>query len=392
MCNLPAARRDFDKILELKPGHKAATESHQELENLDQQMKQVEAQFSSGAALTDPDVQQGIYMQLHSIYDIASDCTRAQLLEIQLLESRAKSTGQQEDWEQLIATTGRLLKSDPSNKEALAVRGVAYFYAGDHDLAKRHFGEALNRDPDYKPAKDGFKKVKDFDNKKKKADAAASERNWEESARLFIEALNVDMHHRKGNVALWRGLADARYHLGRHDEALEAYQAVVNLDPNNEGVKATIVRLLLAAEKWQEAVNRAREFVNQHQQSHELRQMLQEAEVKLKMSTRKDYYKILGVDKSAGEREIKRAYRSLAMVHHPDKHSGGNEEDKRAAEAKFRDIAEAYEVLSDDEKRGRFDRGEDVDQQSQQQQQQNFHNFHNFHGGFHGHQQHFQWG
>lgn len=65
--------------------------------------------------------------------------------------------------------------------------------------------------------------------------------------------------------------------------------------------------------------------------------------------------------------------------------AGVSEEDKKVAEAKFRDIAEAYEVLSDDEKRGRFDRGEDVEQP--QQQQHDFHNFHNFHG----HQQHFQW-
>lgn len=50
-----------------------------------------------------------------------------------------------------------------------------------------------------------------------------------------------------------------------------------------------------------------------------MRQLLQEAERQLKMSTRKDYYKILDIDKSAGEREIKRAYRSLAMIHHPDK-------------------------------------------------------------------------
>lgn len=386
MCNVPAARKDFSKILELRPGHKSATESQQELNNLESMMIQVESQFALDGSSDDPDFQRSLYMQLHSIYDLASDCTKAQLLEAKLLESRAKATGQQEEWEQLIATTGRLLKSDSSNLEGLTLRGIAYFYTGDHDLAKRHFGEALNRDPDYKLAKDSFKKVKDFDSKKKKADQAAADRNWEESARLYIDALNVDMNHRKGNVALWRGLADARYNLGRHDEALEAFQAVVNLSPGDEGVKSQIVRILIAAERWQEAVNRAREYVNQHQGSHELRQMLMEAERQLKISLRKDYYKILGIDKSAGEREIKRAYRSLAMVHHPDK-SGGNEEEKKAAEAKFRDIAEAYEVLSDEEKRGRFDRGEDVDQPQQQQ-----HNFHQGFHGFHGHQQHYQWG
>ncbi|GAB4288202.1 MAG: J domain-containing protein [Ignavibacteriaceae bacterium] len=65
----------------------------------------------------------------------------------------------------------------------------------------------------------------------------------------------------------------------------------------------------------------------------------------------KDYYKILGVDKSAGQDEIKKAYRQLAIKYHPDKNPG----DKNAEE-KFKEISEAYEVLSDPEKRKKYDR------------------------------------
>lgn len=64
----------------------------------------------------------------------------------------------------------------------------------------------------------------------------------------------------------------------------------------------------------------------------------------------KDYYKILGVDKSATKDEIKKAYRKLAMKYHPDR----NPNDK-AAEEKFKDITEANEVLSDPEKRKKYD-------------------------------------
>eukprot|EP00775_Hariotina_reticulata_P009080 gene9080-9250_t len=65
----------------------------------------------------------------------------------------------------------------------------------------------------------------------------------------------------------------------------------------------------------------------------------------------KDYYKILGVGKDANETELKKAYRKLAMQWHPDK----NPDNRAAAEAKFKDISEAYEVLSDPEKRQVFD-------------------------------------
>jgi curved DNA-binding protein len=64
----------------------------------------------------------------------------------------------------------------------------------------------------------------------------------------------------------------------------------------------------------------------------------------------KDYYKILGVERSASKDEIKRAYRKLALNHHPDRNPG----DKQA-EDKFKEINEAYQVLSDPEKRGRYD-------------------------------------
>ncbi len=68
------------------------------------------------------------------------------------------------------------------------------------------------------------------------------------------------------------------------------------------------------------------------------------------MSTKRDYYEILGVERSAGADQIKKAYRKLAIQFHPDKNP-----DNKEAEDKFKEAAEAYEVLSDDNKRARYD-------------------------------------
>ena len=65
---------------------------------------------------------------------------------------------------------------------------------------------------------------------------------------------------------------------------------------------------------------------------------------------KRDYYEVLGVQKSASEEEIKKAYRSLAKKYHPDLHPGDKE-----AEAKFKEVGEAYEVLSNAEKRSKYD-------------------------------------
>jgi len=68
---------------------------------------------------------------------------------------------------------------------------------------------------------------------------------------------------------------------------------------------------------------------------------------------KRDYYAILGVKRDADEGEIKKAYRRLAMKHHPDRVASG---EKEAAEAKFKEITEAYEVLRDPERRATYDR------------------------------------
>ena len=66
---------------------------------------------------------------------------------------------------------------------------------------------------------------------------------------------------------------------------------------------------------------------------------------------KQDFYETLGVAKSASADDLKRAYRKLAMQYHPDRNSGD-----KAAEQKFKDINEAYDILKDDQKRAAYDR------------------------------------
>ena len=69
------------------------------------------------------------------------------------------------------------------------------------------------------------------------------------------------------------------------------------------------------------------------------------------MSEKRDYYEVLGVDKNASEADLKKAYKKMARKYHPDL----NRDDPKTAEAKFKEVNEAYDVLKDPQKKAQYD-------------------------------------
>jgi tetratricopeptide (TPR) repeat protein len=153
--------------------------------------------------------------------------------------------------------------------------------------------------------------------------------------------------------------------MGRYDGAIKSCSDSLTID--NDFVEALNIRgdLYLKKEMFEEAV---RDFENAHRldpNNHSINENLGKARLELKKSQRKDYYKILGVSKNADEATIKKAYRKGALKYHPDKQVGLTAEEQQNAENMFKDVAEAYEILSNAEKRQRYDNGEDLMEQQQ---------------------------
>ena len=90
----------------------------------------------------------------------------------------------------------------------------------------------------------------------------------------------------------------------------------------------------------------------------DINKLLEESKKAEKKAKKRDYYKILELNKSATESDIRKAYKKLALKWHPDRHNE-SEESKKLAEKQFRDINDAYVILSDPQKKQNYDMGID---------------------------------
>merc|ERR1712142_1369078 len=113
----------------------------------------------------------------------------------------------------------------------------------------------------------------------------------------------------------------------------------------------------LLEDMFDEAINEFRTALEKDDSFSRAKEGMAKAQKLQKQAGKRDYYKILGVKRSATKKEIQKAYKKLALEWHPDKFQ--DEEEKKAAEKKFMDIAAAKEVLTDAEKRAKYDAGED---------------------------------
>lgn len=156
--------------------------------------------------------------------------------------------------------------------------------------------------------------------------------------------------------------------MSKLDKAKQYCEESLQLDENSLYGLLFRAKTQLDADDFEASIhtlNKAKES-HQDEEVHKIiNTILQEAQLALKRSKTKDYYKVLGVDRDSDERQIKSAYRKLTKQHHPDK-AAQQGIGKEEAQKKMSAINEAYEVLSNPELRARFDRGDDPNSQEQQ--------------------------
>lgn len=297
------------------------------------------------------------YERAAELYDAALQFV--ELVASDLVWPRAQSLFHITDYYGCISETGKLLKQHPNHVDAYHLRGSAFYHLGDLNQAVIHFREGLKLDPEHADCKKGHKLAKSIEKKLKKASDASDKRDFKSAVEHYQAAIEIDPTNtllNRPNVLL---LAKAHSNAGQHAEAITIIERHIEEEETMESIHA-LGQAQQDAEQWEAAVRtfqRAIDAALDDNQKNEARQKLKEAQIALKQSKEKNYYKILGVSRSATPKEVKKAYREKALKYHPDKVSA---EDKEKSESMFQDIGEAYEVLSDEELRRKYDRGEQV--------------------------------
>jgi len=251
------------------------------------------------------------------------------------------------------------------NSEAMALRADALYRAGNLAMAQRVLEEALRRDPDASACARGLKRIRQLNVAKDAGNAAFNAGQYEEAFERYSAGLAVDPSLRSGFAAALRtNRAAAAAKLGRHAEAVSDCDAALELEPEN--VKALLRRAAAqgALGEHEQAVRDAEKAAAVAPEHPGVRAAVAEAKKALKASKRVDYYKLLELDKSASDSDVKKAYRKAALKFHPDK-AAASDLSPQEAERMFKLVGEANAVLSDAAKRRKYDAGltlEEIDQ------------------------------
>ena len=250
----------------------------------------------------------------------------------------------------------------------LMKRSECLYSMGDIDNAVKHLQQAMRSDPDNTTVRKELKRVKEVQEVKKAGSEAYKTGDLDLAIERWSHCLTLDPKNKMVNSRLLcnRATALATKKEPDHLAAIKDCDKAIYMDPgyqkaylrradcymsrNGDDEKGDITKAIEDYEKVAEMMDNATDSV---------KEKIKKAKVALKRAGRKNFYKILGVSNGATEAELKKSYKKMALKYHPDRMSGKSEAEREMATAKFKEVNEAYEVLSDPEKKRRYDSGVD---------------------------------
>ncbi|XP_002132833.3 dnaJ homolog subfamily C member 7-like [Drosophila pseudoobscura] len=257
-----------------------------------------------------------------------------------------------------------VMKMDSTSADAIYVRGLCLYYTDNLEKGILHFESALILDPDHYKSKQMRSKCKKLKEMKENANMLFQSGRYREAHEIYTDALMIDEQNKDINSKLLYNRALVNTRIGALREAVADCNRVLEL--NAQYLKALLLRARCHKdlENFEEAVADYETALNL-ENTTEIEQLLSDAKFALKKSMLRDYYTILGIGQNVSHEEIKKAYHKKALEHHPDRHSTSSVEKRKEEELKFKEVGEAYAILSDANKKASYDNGQDIEEQEQ---------------------------
>ncbi|CAF3645273.1 unnamed protein product [Adineta steineri] len=392
-----AALPDLSKVIELKPDFIAARMQRGNLllkqGDFDEAKTDFENVLTSDASNTEArnqfDLTQKLIQSAQEADDSYKNADYTKTIEllstivencpwaIKLRELRADSYLKSGDFPKAVNDLKATAKLIPDNTQAFLKISQLLYSMGEADDSLTNIRECLKLDADHKECHAHYTKVKKLAKQLESIRDAISQSNWNECLNKANQVLKLSSDpsshafiyraHSSLCTCMSRGKSPAKETIDKCTEVLDTYH-VSDAEILISRAEAYILneQLDAALADYQRA--------HETEDSNRVHDGIKRVQKLIKQSKKRDYYKILSVRRSANKAEILRAYRKLAIKWHPDKYEG---DDKKKAEKMFIDIAAAKEVLTDPEKRAKFDGGDDPLDAEEQAQQHN-----QFQGGF----------
>jgi DnaJ family protein C protein 7 len=247
-----------------------------------------------------------------------------------------------------------ILHTDKRNVDAIYLRGMCLYSQGNMRQAFDHFKYVLHLEPKCRGAINNYKRAKSFIQRMEEGSTTFNQGRYSEAYTIYTEALKIDPANNLMNTKLFFNRGKVCQRLGRLTEAVSDCSSALEIHKNYP--KALLVRAgcYMDLGNFDKAVKDYK-TAYENDKSPEIRRLLEDAELALTKPNHKNYYRYLDIQRTASPDEIKKAYKRKALIHHPDRHVNATESKRREQEVTFKEVGEAFAVLSSPAKRARYD-------------------------------------
>jgi DnaJ family protein C protein 7 len=285
--------------------------------------------------------------------DLLQKCknfTKLKLLYVKSLLNNCKPA------EAITYLTQKLSVEEKISEEFEYLTAQSLYYDGKIENAKKLLSILCQKSTDNQEFKRLLNIIKETETEKEKANIIFKKGDYDEAINMYTKILDIDPNNKIFNSTIHANRALCLQKKNKTLDALGDINKAIEMNPNYTKAYLRRGNIHMSLRNFEEARYDFQKVKEIEPSNTEASKLIEEAKREEKNAKKKDYYKILDIPKGSSEAEIKKAYRKMALKWHPDKNSE-SEEHKKEAEKIFKDVNEAYSVLSDPKKKQMFDNG-----------------------------------